>query len=280
MTCTRPFRLPNGLMVGCGHCQACRIARYSEWTTRLLDELSFYPYSWFPTMTYSDENLPVGGGLCVSDAQKFVKRLRITAERRFGSSLDKRMPHSPPRIRYFLSGEYGETYGRPHYHAIFMSEYAQLNTLFQECWGLGGVQVGNVCRETIDYVTRYVQKKLNGDMAVQAYGSNAAPFQLQSYGIGLRAAIRDREQLVRFGKTRNGEHVALPRYYVRKLGLEDHFRREAIVQELKSRGDEDRVLDDDLVPERAYFLSKVFDREQHARNLAGRISRFSSRDKF
>jgi len=223
--------------------------------------------------------LPVGGGLCVSDAQKFLKRVRITALRRFGPALDNSVSSPSPPLRYFLCGEYGGQ-GRPHYHAVMMSRWEYLDTILHDCWGKGRTDIDFVCRERIDYVTRYVQKKLSGDLADAVYGTRDAPFQLQSLGMGLRAAHRDKDQLIRFGKTRDGKPVAIPKYYVTKLGLEDHMKHEAALHEVRVRSDHARVLADDLVPERALMLALTEEREQRARNIAARLDRFKSKDDF
>ena len=84
MRCTKPVRLmhlnhveyPDGLLVPCGKCLACRIARRQEWSMRVIHELSGYKDAVFLTLTYSDEFLPDHGSLVVADLQKFIKRLR------------------------------------------------------------------------------------------------------------------------------------------------------------------------------------------------------------
>lgn len=119
MLCLHPIRLPSKLMVPCGHCTACRVARYSEWSTRLFDELDFFKNSVFLTLTYKDECLPDGGSLCKLDLQKFFRSLRkaITPFVVPSSVLQ-------PSLRYYGVGEYGETYGRliitPLYIAILI----------------------------------------------------------------------------------------------------------------------------------------------------------------
>ena len=50
MRCTKPIRLmhlnhveyPDGLLVPCGKCLACRIARRQEWSMRVIHELAGY----------------------------------------------------------------------------------------------------------------------------------------------------------------------------------------------------------------------------------------------
>lgn len=64
----------------------------------------------FITLTYDDAFLPRGGNLQPKEVTDWLKRLR--------SVLADQKP--PVRVRYFLSGEYGEISLRPHYHlALF-----------------------------------------------------------------------------------------------------------------------------------------------------------------
>ena len=67
---------PDGLLVPCGKCLACRIARRQEWSMRVIHELAGYKDAVFLTLTYADEHLPPNGSLVVADLQKFIKRLR------------------------------------------------------------------------------------------------------------------------------------------------------------------------------------------------------------
>ena len=87
----------------CGQCVGCRLERSRQWAVRCMHEASLYKRNCFITLTYSNEYLPPNMSLVKSDFQKFMKRLR----KRCGSS-----------VRYYYCGEYGENFGRPHYHAI------------------------------------------------------------------------------------------------------------------------------------------------------------------
>ena len=66
MRCTSPVRLrhlspsiyPDGLLVPCGKCLACRIAKRTEWAMRMLHELSDYEDAVFVTLTYDEDHIP------------------------------------------------------------------------------------------------------------------------------------------------------------------------------------------------------------------------------
>lgn len=122
----------------------------------------------FITLTYRDEDLPVGGSLCLEDWQKFAKRLR----KKLGP------------FRFFHCGEYGEENLRPHYHAclfgvdfvedevFFKREHGHalyVSELLGQTWGLGFSSVGTLTFDSAAYVARYVIKKATGDRAKTVY---------------------------------------------------------------------------------------------------------------
>lgn len=123
MQCTKPvFLAREGLNVPCGKCMACRIARSREWTTRLIHELSYWDKASFVTLTYDNEHLPSDNSLSVRHWQLFMKRLRKQVE--------------PLKIKYFASGEYGDKFGRPHYHAIiFGLDFIRDAEVIRKCGG-------------------------------------------------------------------------------------------------------------------------------------------------
>lgn len=179
----------NFQQIPCGQCSACRLEYSRQWAIRCMLESTYHNHCWFVTCTYDDAylpnsfqlDLPTGelltnekGDLlrCLEpdDATKFLKRLRITAERKGLREDDKN------DIRYFYCGEYGEKFKRPHFHFLFFGlnipdlkplyvkrgnrffESAWLNKL----WGKGFVVIGELTFETCAYTARYVMKKLKG----------------------------------------------------------------------------------------------------------------------
>lgn len=138
----------------------------------------------FITLTYDNEHLPEMGTLVKKDFQDFMKRFRkeyiyvpdYTSVSDFVSG-------SVARIRYFHCGEYGEKYGRPHYHAcIFGFDFPDKVYLgrrgdfpvwrspsLERLWGMGRSEIGSVSFESAAYVARYVLKKVTGKLAKEAY---------------------------------------------------------------------------------------------------------------
>lgn len=199
--------------VPCGRCMLCRIERKREWKNRLLLELDYWDAASFITLTYDEENVPLDRSLNKKALQDFFKRLR----RRLG---DK-------RIKYYAVGEYGDLNYRPHYHAIIFG--CDDKAIIEDCWTFGFVKVGSVTHDSIQYVTGYITKKLFGDMAESVYGNRVPPFSLMSQGLGLRFVQDHAEQLkLNLGFTLGGVEQGLPRYFVKKLDIdENELRRKA-----------------------------------------------------
>lgn len=156
------------LKLPCGRCTGCRLERSRQWAVRCMHEASLYKNNCFITLTYNDENLPYDGSLRLSHLQKFFKRLR----KKFGSG-----------IRFYACGEYGEKFGRPHYHAIIFNHDFMDKEVFtlsnglpvytsvalDKLWPFGYASIGDVTFESAAYVSRYIMKKVTGDAAAAHY---------------------------------------------------------------------------------------------------------------
>lgn len=145
MLCRKPFR--KGVMeYGCGQCMSCRINRSRQWIGRMLLESTGHPASCFITLTYREERKPKDGNLSKAPLQLFMKRLRDRVK--------------PRRLRFYGVGEYGEKSWRPHYHVLVFGMSVLESETIQACWPDGFVHVGEVSRESIGYVTGYMQKNM------------------------------------------------------------------------------------------------------------------------
>lgn len=154
----------------CGQCIGCRLAKAAEWTTRLHHENSEHERSSFVTLTFSDEYLPPDYSINVRDLQLFMKRLR------------KALGHE--RVRYFACGEYGDNNGRPHYHLLLFGydfpdrtlwrrtnsgELTYRSAFLETVWPFGHSEIGAVTPQSINYVARYILKKINGEASEEHY---------------------------------------------------------------------------------------------------------------
>lgn len=179
----------------------------------------------FLTLTYDDEHLPSDYGLHKDDLQNFWKRLR------------KDLDLENKKIKYYACGEYGDLYGRPHYHAIvFGLDYSeQSRKLVKENWTMCDSQrfdydsrshkergFAPVSPNDIRYVCGYVQKKYNGEKAKEVYGDRIPPFSASSRGLGLQFAIDNRDKIANGEITFRGHNVSVPRYYLRKLDIKSN----------------------------------------------------------
>lgn len=194
--------------VPCGNCLSCRLARSREWSVRILHEMTYHKKSCFATLTYSDECLPLDNSLSKDVLQKFFKRLR------------KEVDKKNVKLKYYACGEYGDAFGRPHYHAIIFGLGLQDRKTIADAWGFGFVKLGTVTYQSARYVANYIQKKYNGRLADQTYGDKQIPFQLCSQGLGKSWALDNEENLrENLGTTIEGTEVGLPRYYRKVLGI-------------------------------------------------------------
>lgn len=187
MACYKPltaYRLANGdisfvergdiiksLSLPCGQCVGCRLERSRQWAMRIMHEASNYGLSnSFITLTYNDDNLPSDLSLNHSHFQKFFKRLR------------KFLPSKT--VRYYMCGEYGDEFKRPHYHACIFNHdfpdrevvaktpsghYIYRSQSLERLWPFGFSSVGDLTFESAAYVARYVMKKITGDAADTHY---------------------------------------------------------------------------------------------------------------
>lgn len=181
----RAWRSPKGvafkpsidaseIRLPCGSCIGCRLERSRQWALRLVHENRFHSESAFITLTYSDEHIPRDGSLDLKHWQDFMKRLRKHAS-----------ACGYPKLRFFHAGEYGEKFGRPHYHAILFGysfredavdvevsdrgDRTWSSPLLSDLWKFGLNRVGEVSFESCAYVARYVTKKITGPSARDHY---------------------------------------------------------------------------------------------------------------
>lgn len=169
--------------IPCGCCLSCRLTRAAEMADRCMLEMKNHDKACFITLTYDDEHIirtryvnketgetGISETLFKKHYQDFIKRLR------------KHYPDN--NIRYVLCGEYGDTTFRPHYHAIIFGyepadkQYYSINKRgqilynsmeLQKLWNKGFVVVGDVTKDSANYVCRYVTKKLYSDLGQELY---------------------------------------------------------------------------------------------------------------
>lgn len=148
----------------CGQCVGCRLERSRQWAVRCMHEAQMHTKNCFITLTYNNEHCPKDFSLDYRDFQLFMKRLR----KRF----------KDVNIRFYMAGEYGESYDRPHFHAcIFGFDFEDkryfrrtetgsilyTSKILEDLWPFGYSTIGDVTFESAAYVARYIMKKQTGD---------------------------------------------------------------------------------------------------------------------
>ena len=227
-----PLRLP------CGSCIGCKADRARDWAIRCTHEASMYEENSFITLTYDEDNLPFkyekhgkiiktkDPTLNHKDFQNFMKRLRKNIDTTDGR-----------KVKYFMCGEYGDAYERPHYHlCLFNYDFPDKeiygegkagDTLYNSeilsnAWqNQGYANVGAVTFQSAAYVAGYIDKKITGKMAENHYAGRKPEYTTSSNGIGktwFDQYYRDvypSDQVVCKGKDRS--YVFRPPRYYDKL---------------------------------------------------------------
>lgn len=222
----------------CGQCIGCRLERARQWAMRCMHEASLYQENSFLTLTFDDDNLPkgsnicsrcvyphvIGGSLCVSIFQDFMKRLR------------KLEPEK--KIRFLHCGEYGDLYKRPHYHALLFNHgfsdrkmWSKRNGIrlyvsdtLSKLWPFGFSTVGDVTFESASYVARYSLKKKTGKYASSHYGSRKPEYITMSRRPGIGKGWFEKFKTDVYPRDRavvRGFPSRPPRFYDNLHGAED-----------------------------------------------------------
>jgi len=161
-------KIRRSLTLPCGQCVGCRLERSRQWAIRCMHETAMHDASSFVTLTYDDNHLPTDNSLSYRDFQLFMKRLRA----KVGS------------VRFYMCGEYGEQFSRPHFHACIFGfgfpdrvAFSRSSSgcmvyrspLLESLWSFGYSSLGDVTFESAAYVARYVMKKVTGRLAASHY---------------------------------------------------------------------------------------------------------------
>lgn len=242
MLCESPRKFPNvGGLLPCGVCRPCRINNRRDKKTRLQLEAKNHDENLWITLTYSDKNLPISRQrkdgvtfgsetyptLWRPDYQNFFKRLR-----NYGL---------PPEFKYFIVGEYGEKFHRPHYHACLFGIGRDYTDRVQRAWCredvkgsydlIGHIYFGELTPESMQYTAGYTVKKMTGFNHADLHG-RYPEFGAPSKGLSLSSVddvIHAMEEL-RLNDLPDylvvsGQKVPVPRYIKNKvrerLGIEN-----------------------------------------------------------
>lgn len=216
----------------CGQCIGCRAERVQFWAVRCVCESKMHKRNSFITLTYDDDHLPMYGSLVPSHFQGFMKRLRERLR-------------SHVSIRFYACGEYGDSFDRPHYHAlifgygfddrvransIYAREDVYRSELLESCWPYGFSSIGEVSFASAQYVAAYATKRFTGKGASDHYSrvdtatgeivSIEPEFGRMSLRPGIGAKWLEqfwRETYVNDSVRVNGRDFRVPRYFDNQL---------------------------------------------------------------
>jgi hypothetical protein len=223
------------LYLPCGSCVGCVKSRARDWAIRCSLELQYHDVACWATLTYDDSNVPVT--LQKSHLQDFLRKLRKRTE---------------VRVRFFASGEYGEKFGRPHYHPILYG--VDDEKVIQACWPFGLARRHDLRFEGIAYVAGYVQKKFvfreepeeRVDYSTGEVYVYQPPFIQMSRKPGIGAdAAGEFARSWRNTAMYKGRHVRVPRYlhaaWEKSASFKDVLERAIEVAENREEVDWDRL---------------------------------------
>jgi hypothetical protein len=155
------------IQIPCGQCVGCRLEKSRQWAVRCMHEAQMHEENCFVTLTYDNEHLPQDLSLKYEHFQEFIRSLRDYF----------RYNHNKTGIRFYMAGEYGESFDRPHYHAaIFGINFSDrkfhkrtaagsniyVSEILNSLWTHGYSSIGDVTFESAAYVARYIMKKQTG----------------------------------------------------------------------------------------------------------------------
>jgi len=243
------FDITRSLTLPCGQCVGCRLERSRQWAVRCMHEASLWQKNCFITLTYNDQWVPEDKSLHYDHFQKFMKRLR----KRFSGYEEDSQGKRP--IRFYMAGEYGENFGRPHFHACLFNFDFEDKVFFkrtesgcvvyrsqalEELWAdpktelsYGFSSIGDVTFQSAAYVARYIMKKQNGKNADAHYefthpvtgeiSLRRPEFNKMSLKPGIAAGWYEKwkdDVYPHDYVVVNGKQVRPPRYYDKKFAKE------------------------------------------------------------
>ncbi|AXH76320.1 MAG: replication initiator protein [Microviridae sp.] len=198
----------NPIYSPCGHCFACRLSLQTSLVNRMWCAWKSHSCAAFVTFTYSDEFLPIPPGinspsLCKDDVHKYLDKIRHFLK---GYNFE-----------YFLCGEYGDSFGRPHYHCVFFGlDYEKHSKFFKSSWKKGSVKVLPVTAQSFRYVSKYLTANSNKngyfDLGIEP------PFYKMSRGLGVSMYLKHLREIRENGYFVVGSRRIYPnKYYFNKF---------------------------------------------------------------
>ena len=211
------------LQLPCGNCIGCRQTRAQAWALRCQLELQDHNAAVFATLTYDQEHIPLT--LSKPHITAYLKRLRKLI---------------PQKLRFFASGEYGETTQRPHYHAILYGVSQLQAPQLEKAWTKGHVRIDQATPANIAYTAGYCSKKIGyrrhthqriDPLTGQLYEWQP-PFIQMSRNPGIGHKAKQYLNSWRLYAIKDGHKMPVPPYFKK------HWKLHATMEDLDSLKDE------------------------------------------
>lgn len=238
----------NTFIVPCGKCLGCRLDRARMWSDRMALELDHWKKGMFITLTYNEDNVPLNSegyrSLNKNDWVLFMKRLRkhFEVKEKFFNEDTRRWNTrvtSRKEFKFFACGEYGSHTFRPHMHACLfglsledfsdrklkgVNELKQayyISEEFSKIWDKGFVILSDISYQTMNYVARYIVKKVAGETDKYITENKVEPeWQLMSRRPGLGALyLEDHPELkdIDYFNLPGKQKMPMPTFLINKL---------------------------------------------------------------
>ena len=217
MACAYPSYNPNVrsaltgemLPIPCCNCFNCRLDFQYQAIDRMYCAWKSHNVSAFVTFTYDDNHLIINDGfknatLSKDDVHKYLDKIKHQLNIPF---------------EYYLCGEYGDKFNRPHYHAVFFGlDYQLHKSFFENSWKKGSVKVLPCNAKAFRYVSKYITSSQgSNDSEYFDYGI-IPPFRKMSRGLGLTQFKLHFNELCEYGYFfLDGRKIKPNRYYFNKL---------------------------------------------------------------
>ena len=226
--CISPITLKgkNGLpphSVPCGRCHRCLINKKDSWAFRIWQEWKHANTANFITLTYDNESVPLTDqGILTLDKQalhQYIKKLKKRNDYLLSTKYID-LNANDWRLRHFACGEYGEEYGRPHYHILLFNLLPDIIPKLGYIWKEGTTQIEeNMGLGAIEYVSKYmIKREIDKDDE-----SKTKPFTITSRNpyIGHQYEKESNKKWHLENRSlrvtnMNGKHMTLPRIYREK----------------------------------------------------------------
>lgn len=235
--------------VPCGWCLNCRVDRQNWLTDACEYEQKYYNYVCaFVTFTYDDihiqdltsisdkdfyyydnngvvqvapywSNREVNYSLRKKDCKDFLKRVRSKVNYFYKKNKIENVDLCRKDFKVLYSAEYGDSFGRPHYHFVFFGlDWQFCKEIFEECWQQGLIDSKPVTSGCFKYVTKYLTKQEKGKLAKEIYDDKGIerPFVAHSLRFGKGLILDQYDYIYSHNlcyKTSNDTLRPVPIYY-------------------------------------------------------------------